>query len=88
MTAQWHYDPTVDAVTIRVRPGQVARTEQLADGVLVDYDADGHILRIELLDVQQNLSLVTVGPVTVTGRLAGTGPLTVTSGGAPRRARL
>jgi uncharacterized protein YuzE len=88
MTAQWHYDPTVDAATIRVRPGPVARTEQLADGVLVDYDADGHILRIELLDVQQNLSLVTVGPVTVTGRLADLCPPDVTTGGATSRARL
>jgi uncharacterized protein YuzE len=62
------YDPSCDAAYVRVRSGPVARTEKLTDGVLIDYDAAGAILGIELLDVQEKLRHIQAVPVTFSGR--------------------
>ncbi len=43
------YDPEVDALSIIFRETEVT-TEHLAEGVAADYDADGHLAGIEILD--------------------------------------
>jgi uncharacterized protein YuzE len=68
--AEWQYDAQADAAYIRIQHGQVACTAELAEGVLVDYDADGNVLGIELLDVMDHLSHVRVGLATVSGSIS------------------
>jgi uncharacterized protein YuzE len=68
--AEWRYDAQADAAYIRIRQGQVANTVELAEGVIVDYDAQGQLLGIELLDVMDHLSHVRVGLATVSGSIS------------------
>lgn len=52
------YDPAVDAVAIDVPglgPGASARTVRLDHHRALDYDADGRLLSIELLDVSRGV---------------------------------
>jgi len=48
------YDPEVDALYIRFRETTVT-TQHLAEGLAADYDAQGHLAGIEILDVVKHL---------------------------------
>ncbi len=48
------YDPEVDALYIRFREATVT-TQHLAEGIAADYDADGHLAGIEILDAMKRL---------------------------------
>lgn len=48
------YDPEVDALTITFREMTVT-TEHLAEGIAADYDADGNLAGIEILDASVRL---------------------------------
>ncbi|MBL7075094.1 DUF2283 domain-containing protein [candidate division KSB1 bacterium] len=43
------YDPEVDVLYIRFRE-TIVTTQHLAEGLAADYDADGHLAGIEILD--------------------------------------
>ena len=47
------FDPSADAMYIRLAEGEVAESDVVRDGVVLDYDADGRVLGIELLNVSQ-----------------------------------
>jgi uncharacterized protein YuzE len=53
------YDREVDALYIRFQETTVT-TEHLAEGIAADYDADGHLAGIEILDAMQRLGDPTV----------------------------
>jgi len=53
------YDREVDALYIRFKETTVT-TEHLAEGIAADYDADGHLAGIEILDAMQRLGDPTV----------------------------
>jgi uncharacterized protein YuzE len=48
------YDPEVDALFVRFAAEGVAsvRTEEVAPGVMLDFDADGNAISLEVLDVR------------------------------------
>lgn len=48
------YDQQVDALYIRFRETTVT-TKQLADGIAADYDSEGHLAGIEILDAMKQL---------------------------------
>ena len=48
------YDSEVDALYIRFQETTVT-TEHLAEGIAADYDADGHLAGIEILDARLRL---------------------------------
>jgi len=48
------YDPEVDALYICFRETTVT-TQHLAEGLAADYDADGHLAGIEILDAVKRL---------------------------------
>ena len=48
------YDPEVDALYIRFRETTVT-TQHLAEGIAADYDVEGHLAGIEILDVVKRL---------------------------------
>ncbi|HLF79549.1 MAG TPA: DUF2283 domain-containing protein [Dehalococcoidia bacterium] len=49
------YDPTVDALSIVFHHAEV-KTEHVAEGIAFDYDADGHLAGIEILDACKQFS--------------------------------
>ena len=46
---RFSYDRDADALDIRIREGDVARTEQIDEGTLVDLDRRGELLSIEVI---------------------------------------
>ncbi|MEM2925992.1 MAG: DUF2283 domain-containing protein [Candidatus Bathyarchaeia archaeon] len=44
------YEPDADALYIWIREGRVADSDEVSDGVIVDYDEDGNALGIEILE--------------------------------------
>ncbi|NJN66655.1 MAG: DUF2283 domain-containing protein [Chloroflexaceae bacterium] len=49
------YDPTVDALYIQFKETTVT-TQQLSEGIALDYDADGYLAGIEILDTTVRLN--------------------------------
>ena len=47
------YDQQADAMYIRLRAGKVIESEEVRPGVVLDFDAQGQVLGIEMLDVSQ-----------------------------------
>lgn len=45
------YDPQADALYIRLLAGEVAESDEVREGVVFDYDTEGRVLGIEILDV-------------------------------------
>ena len=50
------YDPSCNALYIRIKKGKVAESEPLSDNLIVDLDPDGEIVGIELLAEKIDLS--------------------------------
>jgi uncharacterized protein YuzE len=48
------YDPEVDALYIRFKETTVT-SQHLAEGLTADYDAEGHLAGIEILDAVKRL---------------------------------
>jgi uncharacterized protein YuzE len=48
------YDPEADALLVRFAADGVesARTEEVAPGVMLDFDADGNAISLEMLDMR------------------------------------
>jgi hypothetical protein len=63
------YDPKADAMYIRLKSGAIAESDEIRPGLVIDFDADGKLLGIEMLDV----SLLTDNPRELSLSLVGTG---------------
>ncbi len=50
------YDPKADALYVRFADAPVAESEEVADGVVLDFDAEGKIVALELLDASKHLA--------------------------------
>jgi len=44
------YDPGADALYIKLKEGEVADSEEVGEGVIVDYDDKGEVIGIELIE--------------------------------------
>ncbi len=51
------FDPEVDALYVQLTEGDVEATEEIKPGVMLDYDADGNILGLEVLNVSKREKL-------------------------------
>ena len=51
-----HYDKIADAMYIRLRTGKIKGTVKVHDRLMVDVDAKGNTLGVELLDASRQLS--------------------------------
>ncbi len=52
------YDPEVDAISVRFAPegARYVESEEVAPGVVLDYDTDGRVIGVELLYVRDLLA--------------------------------
>ncbi len=52
MTFQINYDQEVDAAYFRFENQTVLESEEIADGIIVDYNEDNQVVGVELLGVK------------------------------------
>ncbi|WP_127751715.1 DUF2283 domain-containing protein [Devosia sp. 1566] len=55
MTPQVTYDPEANAAYIRFSPEGVQESEESSAGIVLDYDAQGRIVGMEVLDARAHL---------------------------------
>lgn len=65
------YDPKADAMYIRLSASEVAETRQLSDDVAADFDSDGRLLGIEILEVSTKMTPEEIAHVTIRMPLKG-----------------
>jgi len=49
------YDPRSDTLTLELKPGPVAESDETRPGVILDYDAQGDLVGIEILDASKRI---------------------------------
>ena len=55
MTLRFEYDPDANAAYIRFSSETVEESEEVTQGIILDFDAAGHIVGMEVLDARQHL---------------------------------
>ncbi|HEV2897066.1 MAG TPA: DUF2283 domain-containing protein [Pseudaminobacter sp.] len=55
MTLKVEYDAAANGAYIRFSSEPVLESEEVADGIILDYDTEGHIVGMEVLDARQHL---------------------------------
>jgi uncharacterized protein YuzE len=50
------YDAEADALYVRFTETPVVDSEEVSDGVVLDFDAEGRIVAIELLDARKHVA--------------------------------
>lgn len=50
------YDPAVDALYLTLAEAKVVESEELRPGFIVDYDAEGRIVGVEILDASKHVA--------------------------------
>jgi uncharacterized protein YuzE len=50
------YDPASDALYVRFAEAAVVESEEVSDGVVLDFDSEGRIVAIELLDASKHVT--------------------------------
>ena len=50
------YDPQTDALYVRFADAPVVESEEVSDGVVLDFDAEGRIVAFELLEARKHLA--------------------------------
>ena len=50
------YDPEADALFVRLAEGRIEDTEEVAPGVMLDFDAEGRIVAMEFLKASERMA--------------------------------
>lgn len=59
------YSKEADAIYVYFKETHVAKSKEIEDGVVVDFDADGQLIGIEVLDASQRYSLADIVNVNI-----------------------
>lgn len=60
------YDKDSDALTFILRDGPVEESDESKEGIILDYDREGNLISIEILDASRRIK----DPMTVTLEMA------------------
>ena len=50
------YDPEADALYVRFADAEIVDSETVAPGIVLDFDIDGRIVALEVLDARRQLA--------------------------------
>lgn len=50
------YDKDTDAMFVRFTQGKIVESEEVSPGIVLDFDVEGRIVAIEVLDARQRLA--------------------------------
>ena len=50
------YDPETDTLDLIFRDGSVSESDELREGIIIDYDKKGRIISDEVLDASRHIS--------------------------------
>jgi len=50
------YNAKTDTLTLQLKPGPVAESDEGKPGVILDYDGDGNLIGIEVLDASKRVA--------------------------------
>jgi uncharacterized protein YuzE len=50
------YDVHTDTLTLTLREGTAAESDEAKPGVILDYDSQGNLIRIEIMDASQRVN--------------------------------
>ena len=50
------YDPSTDTLTLLFREEPVTESDELREGLIIDYGGDGKIVSVEILDASENVA--------------------------------
>ena len=50
------YDPDTDTLSILFREEPVAESDELREGLIIDYSGDGRIVSVEVLDASEHVA--------------------------------
>jgi len=56
------YDSKVDALYIRWTDANISESDEISEGVILDYDSDGNVVGVELLNASQKIVGLVVKP--------------------------
>ena len=59
------YSKEADAIYVYFKEELVASSKEIEDGVVIDFDKEGHLIGIEVLDVSQRFSLADIVNVNI-----------------------
>lgn len=59
------YSKEADAVYVYFKEEYVDRSKEVEDGVVLDFDKNGHLIGIEVLDVSRRFSLSDIANVSI-----------------------
>jgi uncharacterized protein YuzE len=60
---QMTYDDMTGAVYVYFERTQAAKTKRISDHTLIDYDADGNVIGVELLYANEGVDLADLGDI-------------------------
>lgn len=55
MTIRFHYDSATDAAYLRFSSERVVESEEVAPGIVLDFDAQGRMVGMEVLQAREHL---------------------------------
>jgi uncharacterized protein YuzE len=50
------YDPETDTLTLFLRDMPIAESDEIKEGLIIDYSEDNKIVSIEMLDASENIT--------------------------------